>query len=535
MLDSLTPKYPPALTKKVTVTRNLRVPMRDGVELVADHWAPESGGEGLPTVLIRTTYGSHTLTTTPIIRPIARRGFQVLVTNSRGTFGSGGTFDPIRNEREDGLDTLDWVLGQPWFGDAIILYGPSYLGYTQWAVADKVPPQVKAMIPIQSESAVMLDFLRPDGFALETPFLWSFVTDGQEHPLALLKHPGLAGRRKMLRLMRELPLDQADRRAVGHRVDFLQHSLAHDSESPFWAPADHSARVADVTIPVSSIAGWHDFFLPGQLRDFKALQAAGRPARLTVGPWAHSMTAAPMEMGMLELLDFGMAHARGEQPTEREPVRLFVQGAREWRDFRTWPPEGYAPQRFHLQPDGGLATEPPAESAPDGYRYDPADPTPAVGGSRFQFNTGSVDNTELEARPDVRTYTTPPLEHAVEVIGEVEAEIWFRSSLPYADVFVRVCDVNADGRSFNVTDGLTSLTDADRDTCATVKLFATAYRFEPGHRIRVQVSSGAFPRYNRNPGTGEPRGRATQLRPADQTVHHDPARPSAVILPIRRD
>ncbi|MCX4096747.1 CocE/NonD family hydrolase [Nocardia sp. alder85J] len=181
-----------------------------------------------------------------------------------------------------------------------------------------------------------------------------------------------------------------------------------------------------------------------------------------------------------------------------------------------------------------MATEVPGESAPDNYRYDPADPTPAVGGSRFQFNTGSVDNTALEARPDVLTYPTPPLEQAVEIIGEVGAEIWFRSSLAHADVFVRVCDVRADGRSFNVTDGLVGVTDADHDTRATVTLFATAHRFEAGHRIRVQVSSGAFPRYNRNPGTGEPRGSATQLRAAEQTVHHDPARPSAVILPIHR-
>ncbi|ADP82118.1 CocE/NonD family hydrolase [Pseudofrankia inefficax] len=529
-----TQQLPPPLTRDVTVHRNLRVPMRDGVELVADHWFPKSGAEGLPTVLIRTTYGSHTSATYPLARPIAERGFQVFITNARGTFGSGGTFDPLRPERDDGLDTLDWILKQPWFGDSILLYGPSYLGYTQWAVADQVPPQVKAMIPIQSESATLLEFLRSDGFALEIPFIWGFVVDGQERPLALLRHPGLAGRRKMNRLIASLPLNTADQRGVGHRIDYIQDMLAHDAASPYWARADHSARVADVTIPVSSIAGWHDFFLPGQLRDFTALQAAGRPARLTVGPWAHSMTAEPIKLGMQELLDFGLAHARGEQPGDRAPVRLFVQGLEEWRDFASWPPEGYSPQRFQLQPGGGLSTDDPAASAPDGYRYDPADPTPAVGGSRFQTNTGSVDNTRLEARPDVLTYTTPPLDHDVEIIGDVDAEIWFRSSLPFADVFVRVCDVRTDGRSFNVTDGLTSLTDADRDTCARVRLFATAHRFKQGHRIRVQISSGAFPRYNRNPGTGEPRGSATTLRAASQTVFHDETHPSAVILPVRR-
>ena len=524
---------PPPDTRELTVTRNLPVRMRDGVELTADHWAPTSGPQGLPTVLIRTTYGSHAASTTPIVRPIAERGFQVLVTNSRGTFGSGGTFDPFRNEREDGFDTLDWVLKQPWFGEAIVLFGPSYLGHTQWAVADQAPPQVKAMIPIETESAVMLEFLRSDGFALETPFIWSFVTDGQEHPLALLKHPALGGRRKMRRLISALPLGQADARGVGHRVDYLQNMLAHDADAPFWQRADHSARVADVTIPVSSIAGWHDIFLPGQLRDFKALQAAGRPARLTVGPWTH-MSAGPNTLAIRELLDFALPHARGLQPADRAPVRLFVQGAEEWRDFQSWPPDGYPRRRLHLQPAGGLDAADPAESTPDGYRYDPADPTPAVGGSTFPTGAGSLDNTALEARTDVLTYTTPTLSQDVEVIGEVEAEIWFRSTLPYADVFVRLCDVKADGRSYNVTDGLTTLTGADQETCAKVQLHATAYTFKRGHRIRVQVSSGAFPRYNRNLGTGEPRATATTLRAAEQSVYHDPNRPSAVILPMIR-
>jgi putative CocE/NonD family hydrolase len=211
-------------------------------------------------------------------------------------------------------------------------------------------------------------------------------------------------------------------------------------------------------------------------------------------------------------------------------------GEEAWRDFPAWPPPGYAAERFHLQPGGALATDLPAESVPDDYRYDPADPTPAVGGVRMSFTRkmGRVDNTKLEARPDVLTYTTGVLGQDVEVIGEVSAEIWFRSSQVSADVFVRLCDVDQNGRSTNVCDGLTTLTDADQISCASVQLWPTAYRFQRGHRIRVQVSSGAFPRYNRNPGTGEPRATAVALRVADQQVFHDPEHPSAVILPVKR-
>jgi putative CocE/NonD family hydrolase len=148
-------------------------------------------------------------------------------------------------------------------------------------------------------------------------------------------------------------------------------------------------------------------------------------------------------------------------------------------------------------------------------------------------DSGRVDNTKLEARPDVLTYTTAALEEDVEVIGEVSAQVWFRSSRPWADVFVRLCDVDPHGRSYNVCDGLVSLTGSDEISSATVQLWPTAYLFQRGHRIRVQVSSGAFPRFARNPGTGEPHRTATTLLPADQAVYHDPTHPSAVFLPVK--
>jgi putative CocE/NonD family hydrolase len=289
--------------------------------------------------------------------------------------------------------------------------------------------------------------------------------------------------------------------------------------------------VAEVSVPVSSIGGWYDIFLPGQLRDFQILQQAGRPARLTVGPWTHTSGDGT---AINEAVEFGLAHARGERPPERAPVRLFVTGEEAWRDFETWPPSGYPERRLHLWPGGALSGEPAGASATDAYRYDPADPTPAVGGVRMVRDSGRVDNTGLEARADVLTYTTAVLDEDVEVVGEVSAEIWFRSSLPHADVFVRLCDVDPGGRSTNVCDGLTGLTGADETTRADVRLWPTAHRFKRGHRIRVQVSSGAFPRYARNPGTGEPRATATEMRVADQTVHHGPAYPSAIILPVRQ-
>ena len=526
-------RLPPPATRDFTVEHDLRVPMRDGAVLLADRWTPRSGAAALPTALIRIPYGRAGLIAAQLARPLAERGFQVLIQSTRGTFGSGGTFDPLRREREDGLDTLKWLVEQPWCGEAVVLYGGSYLGFAQWSVAGQLPPQVKALIPSVSESAFTLEFLREESFDLEATFGWGLQVAGQERRGAMLRQALRI--RKERRAWYTLPLNEADTAAIGRRSDYFQNTLDHDADSPFWSVLDHSSRVADLTVPVSTVGGWYDIFLPGQLRDFQALQGAGREARLTVGPWAHISIGVGVT-ATAEALDFGLAHARGERPSDRAPVRLFVTGAETWRDFPSWPPPDYAPQRLHLHPAGALSADPPPESVPDTYRYDPADPTPAVGGVRMAVGvkSGRVDNTALESRQDVLTYTTPLLDKGVDVIGEVSAEIWFRSSLPYADVFVRLCDVDEKGRSTNVCDGLVGLTDADDTTCAKVQLWPTAHHFERGHRIRVQISSGAFPRYNRNLGSGEPRATATTLRAADQQVLHTPAHPSAVILPIAR-
>ena len=219
------------------------------------------------------------------------------------------------------------------------------------------------------------------------------------------------------------------------------------------------------------------------------------------------------------------------------PVRL---GADEWREFDAWPPPAEE-TRYHLHSDGGLSSEAaPAGSSPDRYRYDPADPTPAVGGPLFGLSgkRGAVDNRELESRSDVLVYTTAPLQRDVEIIGPVRLELYARSSLEHADFFGRLCDVHPDGKSINVCDGLFRLEPGrgeqqpDGSSRIEIDMWATAYRFRRGHSIRLQVSSGAHPHWNRNLGTGEPTATATTMVAAEQTIYHDREHPSAVILPV---
>lgn len=229
---------------------------------------------------------------------------------------------------------------------------------------------------------------------------------GQERRWAIPRQ--LLATKRVQRALHTLPLNQADVAAMGRRSDYIQDTLAHDASTPRWAEADHRHRVADIAIPVSSVGGWYDIFLPGQLRDHQALQAAGRQPRLTVGPWSHYARGVGVTAAA-EALGFGLAHARGEQPPERAPVRLFVMGEETWRDFPSWPPPGYSPQRFHLHPGGALATDTADESAPDGYRYDVADPTPAIGGVHLALGvTGGAVSATPGSRPGRTCSRTPP-------------------------------------------------------------------------------------------------------------------------------
>jgi putative CocE/NonD family hydrolase len=232
----------------------------------------------------------------------------------------------------------------------------------------------------------------------------------------------------------------------------------------------------------------------------------------------------------LEGRDAGVAGLRAK------PVRIFVLGADEWREYDDWPPPGLSERRWYLQAGRRLGPTAPSAAAEDYYRYDPADPTPSVGGALLFFGGGPRDNRGLETRPDVLTYTSDPLDAPLTIFGAPRVELHFGTTLPTTDVFVRLCDVASDGRSQNVCDAIVRISPdelgraGDGPVPVRVTLSPTACTFGRGHRLRLQVSSGAHPRFARNPGTGEPTATATTLIAGDQVVRSDPDRPSSVTL-----
>ncbi len=295
----------------------------------------------------------------------------------------------------------------------------------------------------------------------------------------------------------------------------------------------HHSRVAEVSAAVCLVGGWYDIFLPWQLRDYATLRAAGRQPRLVIGPWTH---ADPHLLGHTMREGLAWFHRVQRGDGDEGGVRVHVGGADEWRELPDWPPHEGATD-WYLQAGGALAPGTPADSGPDKFRYDPADPTPSPGGPLLTPQAGRRDNRAVEARADVLVYTTEPLQSDYEAIGPVSATVHIRSSLSHFDVHVRVCEVDRAGHSENICDGLVRVTpglfppDEDGVRAVEVELWPMAYRFPAGHRIRVQVAGGAHPRYARNPGTGEPLASATKLLVADNEVFHDPDRPSLVRLP----
>jgi putative CocE/NonD family hydrolase len=535
-------KLPKPTTPNPAIKRDVKIPMPDGVVLLADLYTP--GGEAslkYPTVLMRTPYGRRGVLGTLFPLPFAEHGYNVLYQSTRGTGGSEGEFRYARDEHADGLATIEWIKKQDWFNGQLAMAGASYLGFVQWSVAAFAGADLKAIAPAVTTSDFNSFRYQGGTVTLESMLGWStmmteFARTGQKLT-DLLKQ---GQRQKTLdKAYNYLPLKEADRQVVGKPSQTFQDVLAHGTDDEYWRPVDFSQTVKDVEVPVNMTGGWYDLFLYWQLQDYRRLREAGKQPYLLIGPWFHGQ---PGSFGPVakENLDWFEAHVKGNPGVLRkDPVRLFVMGANKWRDFADWPPPA-RPEKWFLQPEGGLTKETPPPSEPDRYRYNPADPTPAVGGNSLGKYMGPKDNRELEAREDVLTYSSAPLKQDLEVIGPVEAELYVRSSLEYTDFFARLCVVEKSGKSVNLCDGIIRLKPGsegvtrqeDGSLCVQLELWPTANRFKRGQRVRLQVSSGAHPRFPRNPGSGEPVGEETTLKLADQMLYHDPAHPSSVTLPV---
>lgn len=496
-------RLPRALTRDVLVQRDLGATMDDGVTLLADRYVGRAGAaERAPTVLVRSPYGRSGFFGLLLGRLLAERGLQVVVQSVRGTFGSEGEFTPF-DERADGLATLRWLRDQPWHDGRVGTAGMSYLGLTQWAIADQ--PEIVAMAPQLTASSFLGASYGGGGHSLDLVLTWMLLVGLQERRLGPLLM-ARALRNEVPELRDHLPLADLDEQALGRAVQWFRDWLGHDPDDAYWADRQFADERDRCTAAVQLLSGWHDLFTPWQLEDFAALQSAGRDVSLVVGPWFHIASEA-LATGLRETLGFLRAHLLGDDRLLRSGrVRAFVTGADEWRTYDAWPPPDAEPDAWMPSPDG--------ESL-GAVRYDPADPTPAVGGPVLLGTHPVIDNAPLEARDDVVVVTGAPLPAPLELLGPVTAEVRVRASGPRFDVFARLCEVAPDGISRNVTDGLVRTADGDGESEVHVTMWPAAHRFAAGSRLRLLLAGGAHPRFARNLGTEDPAGSATRGIPVD--------------------
>jgi uncharacterized protein len=518
ILDRMLTLPPP--TCDYAVTRGIRVPMRDGVSLVADHYRPASPSAG--TLLVRGPYGRAAPFSTFFARSYAARGYDVVFQSCRGTFGSGGTFDPMVREVDDGADTVAWLREQPWFGGRFATIGLSYLAFTQWALLLDPPPEMAAAVLVVGPH----DFFRAahgtGAFTLNDFLGWSEMVSTQERhgPVRRLLRTATADRR-LAPATRGLPLADAGDRLLGDGAPWYRDWVSRrDPSDPFWSRMRLGASLDRVSVPVHLIGGWQDLFLGQTLEQYAHLHRRGLDVALTVGPWTHVGTLRD-GAGLItrETLDWLAEHLAGTGVGGRvQPVRVYVTGAKEWRSLPDWPP-ATTEQVLFLQPSGRLGPDAPGPDAPAStFGYDPADPTPTVGGRLLSPAAGYRDDSSLAQRPDVLAFTGPVLAEPLDVAGVPVVELAHRSDNPHVDLFVRISEVDPKGRSRNVSDGFVRLDPTAPGDVLRLSLDAVAHRFAAGNRLRLLLAGGSHPRWDRNLGTGQDPATSSATAPSRRRI-----------------
>jgi len=569
----------------LAVDRNVPVSMRDGTALYADIYRP-SGRGPYPTLLQRTPYDKGGPIAIPLILRAASSGYAVVVQDVRGRFASEGEFYAFVNERQDGYDTLEWLVAQPWCDGNVGMFGQSYVGLTQWQAAISGHPALKAIIPTVTAADYHAGWTYQGGaFELSFNLSWT-MTNLATNTVSRRRKSDPSAEETFQRLLdgvddltagfRRLPL-------VGHPIlsefaPYYDDWVNHPTYDDFWAHLDVSTRHDTLQVAALNIGGWYDIFLKGTIDNFSGMRANAPTdmrdrQHLLLAAWNHSGISRGNPIGTH---DFGMRATGGiidsdgiqlrwfdrwlrgiENGVDHDPpVRLFVMGSNQWRHEHEWPLARTDWQEWFLHSggranslngDGVLSRESPASEPPDTYVYNPRNPVPTMGGglccNAVFSQGGAYDQRAVEAREDVLVYTTPPLDQPVEATGPVRLILHASSSALDTDWTAKLVDVSPCGYARNLTDGIlraryrhsmregTPISPGEV-IAYEVDLWATSNTFLAGHRIRLEVSSSNFPRFDRNPNTGEMPGRSAEMVSAVQTVCHSSEYLSRLVLPV---
>ena len=563
------------------IDKNTWVVMRDGVRLATDIYRLADAAP-TPVLMARTPYNKEGISSAGNnfdILAAVHAGYTVVAQDVRGRYASEGEFNPQFQETADGVDAIAWAAAQPWSNGRVGMFGGSYLGGTQWLPARENPAALLAMAPSVTFSDCYEGCAYQGGSKVLHDLRW-VVADIVPAEMARRKARG----EKVLEsdvpfdvdgALNELPL--ATHPLIREYASFYLDWLSHRARDDYWPAIAPSEGYERITAPALNIGGWYDIFLWSTLQNYMGMRDRGgserarRGQRVIIGPWTHmnfSGSFPDREFGepgsaAIDLPDLQLRWfdhwLKGEMTgiADRPPVTLFVMGVDEWRSATDWPIPAtqYIPYYLHsngsantLHGDGTLSMTPPHKEPADVYVYNPLHPVPTLGGQVIlpgENAMGPRDQRDVEMREDVLVYSTPVLEQPVEVIGPIELCLFVASSACDTDFTGKLVDVFPDGRAIILTEGI--LRARYRNSPRTpelmqpetvyelrLNLWATANVFLAGHRIRLEVSSSSFPRFDRNSNTGGSivDESEDQYHPAVNRIFHDAAHPSHLILPM---
>lgn len=538
--------------------KNVMVPMRDGTQLAANLFLPKENG-AFPVILIRTPYGKGDEKWGEA-RRYCVAGYAMLVQDCRGRGDSKGQWEPFRYDSDDGFDTQEWAGQQPWCNGRIGTSGGSYVGWTQWSAAPRGSRFLKCMAPVVPFTDPYHEITYLGGaFQLSLAFGWGSGVGGLKLDPAKAKDQ-----------FEYLPLKSWDEQG-DKRVFFLRDWVSHPTFDDYWRARSIEGHYDQVSVPALNIGGWYDIFSKAALDQINRVRRsstnhlARRNQFVVIGPWGHGVggqkvgdidftAEAKLDLGKLQFDWFEFWLREKDSGVQDWPaVRIFVMGENAWRGESEWPLERthYTPWYFHSagkantrNGDGTINPAAPDNQPSDKFTYDPANPVPTKGGNNLVGTPiGPFDQTTVEERPDVLVYTSAPLDKAVEVTGPVKVILYAASTARDTDFTAKLVDLHPDGKAYNLCDGIIRARYRDSFTNLTliepgkviryeIDLWVTSNLFKTGDRVRVEISSSNFPRFDRNPNTGHDFGADADLAKAEQTILHDREHPSHIVLPI---
>ena len=563
---------------QVALEPDVSVRMRDGVMLRADVYHPKGGGK-FPVLLERTPYNKGALGEVGFGLEAAARGYVVVIQDTRGRYRSAGEWYPFVHESNDGYDTVEWAAALPWSDGRVGMFGGSYVGATQMLAAISHPPHLAGICPAVTASNYHEGWTYQGG-AFEQWFneSWTSILAQDTLDRAVRDHTNALNGIWKLPLngypLFPLPATSPDKDLTRSLAPYFLDWLSHPSYDQYWKRIAVDEHYPDINVPSLIIAAWYDIFLGGSLRNYVGLKLhagteaarAGQHLLIAIGGHAGSgrkvgdvdfgpSAAFDEQQVTLSWYDHLFKNANNEFSNTKR-VRMFVMGVNQWRDEDDWPPPRALYTRYYLHSagranssagDGSLSTTAPGPESSDRYVYDPAHPVPTIGGplccDSEHVEPGPRDQRTAEERSDVLVYTTPILAQDMEVTGPVSLDLYASSSAVDTDFTAKLVDVTPEGFARNLTEGIIraryrnsaakpELITPNQTYKFTVDLWATGNVFRKGHRLRLEISSSNFPRFDRNLNTGGEPGSDQSPKPATNTVLHDAKHPSVLILPI---